>query len=77
MAMSSNGKWLATGGGDNLIKLWNLKTGRMAKTFSGHRDDITALEFTPNNKVLVSGSKDKTVKVWQVLSNEKPTNLVQ
>lgn len=64
---------LATGGGDNLVKLWNLFT---ASAFSdkchiGYRCTLTAHEapvyqcnFSSNGKLLASCSADKTVIIW-------------
>ena len=33
---------------------------------SGHKDDIYSLAFSPNGQILASGSKDTTVRLWQV-----------
>ena len=49
---------------DKTIKLWNLKTGELLNTLTGHQDEIYSIKFSPDGNSLVSGSKDKTIKLW-------------
>ncbi len=69
VAISPNGKWIATGGADHQIKLWNL-TGEEQQTLSGHRDWVTALAFSPDGKSLASGSHDQSVRLWRISDGE-------
>ncbi len=55
----------ATGGQDRCIVVWNTATGEPLYRISGHRHDITSLQFT-NDSRLVSASKDKTVRYWKL-----------
>ncbi|MGB0849794.1 MAG: WD40 repeat domain-containing protein [Bacteroidia bacterium] len=55
--------------GSPLITQYNV-FGKVMKNFSGHLNDITDLLVTPNRKYLISSSKDRTIKVWN-LSNGK------
>jgi WD40 repeat protein len=41
-------------------------TGKELKTLTGHTNAVIALSFAPTGRTLVSGSDDRTVKVWQV-----------
>ena len=61
---------LASGGWDNLIKLWNPKNGQLIKTLSGHQDAINSIAFSPDGQLLASGSNDNTVKIWDVQTGE-------
>jgi len=36
------------------------------KTLSGHADDVNLVTFSPNGKILASGSEDNTIKLWLV-----------
>ena len=51
----------------NTIKLWSTKTFESLGTLKGHSDTISCLQFNPTNAgQLVSGSWDKTIKLWSV-----------
>jgi WD40 repeat protein len=68
MQMSPNGEYLATGGNDNNITLWDLNTAEKVRTFVGHKEAISdgGLAFDPTGKWLASGSHDHTVYIWDV-----------
>ena len=48
--------------------------GKLLKTFSGHTNDVTDLLVTVDRKHLISSSKDKTVRIWDI-ANATETNL--
>jgi len=66
VAVSPDGKWLATAAADNSIKLWDLATGQAAKTLAGHTAPVTGVRFLANSAKLVSTSADKSLRVWNV-----------
>lgn len=61
---SPDGKTLASGGEDNVVKLWDVSTRHELRTLSGHRSAVKSVAFTPDGKILASGSFDSTVKLW-------------
>ena len=64
LAFSPDGKYIAaTDHRKHLIQLWDLH-GNLAYTFSGHTALISSIAFSPDGKHLISGSLDKTVKLW-------------
>jgi WD40 repeat protein len=79
--MSNDGQWLATAGyrvyADPIdeefdmddksqdIKVWDLE-GNLIKTMQGHTNSILSLAFSPDNKWLLSGSKDGTARLWSM-----------
>jgi len=49
---------------DNSIRSWDLQTGKCKDIFRGHSSDVNSVDCFDD--VIVSGSKDKTVKVWSL-----------
>jgi len=68
VAYSSNGKYIVSGSGDNILKLWDAGNGHLISTFEGHENDVRSVTFSPDCKYILSGSKDKTLKLWEVAS---------
>jgi len=59
---------LATGARDDSIQLWDVASGNLLRTLSGHSDYVYAAAFSPDGQTLASGSKDLTIKLWNVTS---------
>ncbi|KAF8000686.1 hypothetical protein HF325_004475 [Metschnikowia pulcherrima] len=70
VCFSPDGKLLATGAEDKLIRIWNLQTKRIIKILRGHEQDIYSLDFFPDGDRLVSGSGDRTVRIWDLRSSQ-------
>ncbi|MTJ22539.1 serine/threonine protein kinase [Dolichospermum sp. UHCC 0352] len=66
IALSPNGKILASGSMNGSIQLWNIATGSKIRTLQGHSDRIESVAFSPDGKTLASGSNDETIKLWNV-----------
>ncbi|KAL3251159.1 hypothetical protein ABHI18_010792 [Aspergillus niger] len=64
VAFSNNGQLLASGSGDNTIKLWDAATGALKHTLESHSNSVYSVAFSNNGQLLASGSGDKTIKLW-------------
>ncbi|KAM3915521.1 U3 small nucleolar RNA-interacting protein 2 [Leptodactylus fuscus] len=69
MALSSDGKYLASGDRNKLIFIWNAETCQNLHKFQGHRDAVSGLSFQKGTYQLFSASHDRSVKVWNVAEN--------
>jgi len=54
----------------NLVKVWDVKTGNIIRTFAGHDDWVYSIKLTSDNKTLISGSFDHTIKIWDFSSGK-------
>src|SRR5262249_19132014 len=60
------GQTLASGSGDNTIKLWEVVSGQERAALSGHGQAVWRGAFSPDGQTLASGSRDNTIKLWEV-----------
>jgi transcription initiation factor TFIID subunit 5 len=70
VAVSPNGRLMASAGEDKSIMLWDLGSGKRIKKMTGHTGFIYSLSFSADNNVLVSGGADSTVRVWDVNTDQ-------
>jgi hypothetical protein len=77
VAVSPDGKWLATAGYDRRILIWDFASQTQHMVLEGHNGPIFDLAFAPNSRILASASADATVKVWDVQSGQRLDTLSQ
>lgn len=53
--------------------MWDIKTGETEKRFVGHTKEVLSVAFSSDNRHIVSGSRDKTIKLWNTLGECKYT----
>jgi ribosomal RNA-processing protein 9 len=66
VAVSSDGRYLAAGGRTKEVLVWDTRTGKLAKTFTGHRDAVSGLAFRADSHALYSASHDRCLKHWNL-----------
>ena len=57
-------------GAANSIHIYDADTYKELIVFTGHTDSVLAVAFSPNGKLLVSGSSDETVRLWETDTGE-------
>ena len=65
LAFSNDSKTLAIGDSWD-IRLIEVDTGHLITTLSKHNRGVKALAFSPNGKILASGSQDGTILIWDL-----------
>jgi WD40 repeat protein len=71
MALSTNGTRLAMSDGDDVV-LWNVDRGERIARLKGHTSSVVSLHFSPDDKWLASGSKDRYVRMWSLEEPREP-----
>lgn len=61
---SSDGKWLIAAGDDHALRIVQLNDGKMLETLKGHTDWVQAVSFIGDRSLIVSCSKDCTLRTW-------------
>ncbi|MBI4324359.1 MAG: hypothetical protein HY674_03770, partial [Chloroflexi bacterium] len=75
LAVSGDGRFLATGSNDHSVKLRALADGAELKTLAGHTDWVAAVAISPDGRFLASASIDGTARLWRLPEGELVKNL--
>jgi glucose repression regulatory protein TUP1 len=71
VCFSPDGKYLATGAEDKVIRVWEIVSAKIIHQFTGHDQDIYSLDYARNGKFIASGSGDRTVRLWDLESGQQ------
>jgi hypothetical protein len=74
LAVSSDGKRIASGGCDRLVHVWDISAGyakaKLEQTIENHADWVFGVVFAPDGRHLLTCGRDKTAKVWDLTAKE-------
>ncbi|XP_072181527.1 protein NEDD1-like [Diadema setosum] len=76
LALNSTTRYLACGGKNQLVSIWDLKSKKLRKTYKEHRDNVTCVVFNWNDTYLSSGSASGEILVHNVVSGQPGTPMV-
>jgi WD40 repeat protein len=71
LALSADGKRLASGSLDKTARVWNLETGKEVAVLKGHESEIYAVAISPDGKTVVTSSGDYHIKVWDAETGQE------
>lgn len=75
VCFSPDGRYLATGAEDKLIRVWDIASRTIRNTFAGHEQDIYSLDFARDGRTIASGSGDRTVRLWDIEAGQNVLTL--
>ena len=51
-----------------MMKIWSIANGKVLRTLIGHKEDVRCVCISSDEKIIISGSWDCTIKIWSILS---------
>jgi WD40 repeat protein len=75
VALSPDGKLLASAGADGTIRLWALDRRKTLSPLTGTKGQVMTVAFSPDGKTLASGGQDGTVRLWNIADANKVRKL--
>ena len=71
VAVAPDGSWLASGGEDGTVRIWDAATGQERAALTGHTGGVAAVAVAPDGSWLASGGADGTVRIWDAATGQE------
>ena len=71
LEFSPEGQYLASAAADKFVKVFDVSSGKLAKSFEGHTHHVLDVSWNRNRRVLASSGADKAIKVWDFVTGER------
>lgn len=76
IALSRDGKLTVSASADKSVKVWDNATGKLLRTFSDHRDEVTSVVFLPDGVTVISAGGgvgaegDNSIRIWDARTGQ-------
>jgi periodic tryptophan protein 2 len=78
LAVDPSGEVVAAGSVDSFdVHIWSVQTGQLLDRLSGHEGPVSSLSFAPDGGLLVSGSWDRTARLWSIFNRTQTSEPLQ
>ncbi|MFY0625960.1 MAG: hypothetical protein JXR07_06690 [Reichenbachiella sp.] len=71
LAISANQRYIAIGREKGDAIIWDMIDKKLVRTISGHQSAITDLDFSPDDKLLLTASRDGTARIWDINESKR------
>ena len=75
VAIAPDGSWLATGGSDGAVRIWDAATRQHRATLTGHAGLVAAVAIAPDGSWLATGGVDRTARIWDMATGQSRATL--
>ena len=73
VALSATGRQAASGSQDNLLRLWDVPSGLLLRTFDAQTSGINSVAFSPDGHRVLTGGSDNRLRIWDVAAGQAIT----
>lgn len=71
LEFSRDGKWLVSGAADKFVKVHEVETGKLVRSFEGHTHHVLGVSFKADTNRIASAGADNAIKIWNVETGEQ------
>lgn len=76
VGFSPDGRMIASGGGDGVVRLWAVRTGRQVRELPGQDRGVRGVAFSPDGGLVVSGDDGGVVRLWEARTGKPAADRV-